>query len=194
MAGLRVLIAEDDPLVAITLSDQLAELGHIVMAVASDGQEAIDMATREPPEIVLLDIKMPNVDGISAAEQIGAQLDIPMLMLTTYSDRPLVLRAAEAGALGYLLKPVSSEELAANIDLAVHRHREKLALKHEVTRLEETLAERELIDKAKSILMKQVGLTEEEAYSRIRQKARERRVKMAIVAQTIIAAEEFLMG
>ncbi len=194
MAGLRVLIAEDDPLVAITLSDQLAELGHIVMAVASDGQEAIDMATREPPEIVLLDIKMPNVDGISAAEQIGAQLDIPMLMLTAYSDRPLVLRAAEAGALGYLLKPVSSEELAANINLAVHRHREKLALKNEVTRLEETLAERELIDKAKSILMKQVGLTEEEAYSRIRQKARERRVKMAIVAQTIIAAEEFLMG
>lgn len=194
MAGLRVLIAEDDPLVAITLSDQLAELGHIVVAVASDGQEAIDMATREPPEIVLLDIKMPNVDGISAAEQIGAQLDIPMLMLTAYSDRPLVLRAAEAGALGYLLKPVSSEELAANINLAVHRHREKLALKHEVTRLEETLAERALIDKAKSILMKQVGLTEEEAYSRIRQKARERRVKMAIVAQTIIAAEEFLMG
>jgi len=194
MAGLRVLIAEDDPLVAITLSDQLAELGHIVMAVASDGQEAIDMATREPPEIVLLDIKMPNVDGISAAEQIGAQLDIPMLMLTAYSDRPLVLRAAEAGALGYLLKPVSSEELAANINLAVHRHREKLALKHEVIQLEETLAERALIDKAKSILMKQVGLTEEEAYSRIRQKARERRVKMAIVAQTIIAAEEFLMG
>ncbi len=194
MAGLRVLIAEDDPLVAITLSDQLAELGHIVMAVASDGQEAIDMATREPPEIVLLDIKMPNVDGISAAEQIGAQLDIPMLMLTAYSDRPLVLRAAEAGALGYLLKPVSSEELAANINLAVHRHREKLALKHEVTQLEATLAERALIDTAKSILMKQVGLTEEEAYSRIRQKARERRVKMAIVAQTIIAAEEFLMG
>lgn len=194
MAGLRVLIAEDDPLVAITLSDQLAELGHLVTAVASDGQEAIDMATREPPEIVLLDIKMPNVDGISAAEQIGAQLDIPMLMLTAYSDRPLVLRAAEAGALGYLLKPVSSEELAANINLAVQRHREKQALKHEVTRLEDTLAERALIDKAKSILMKQVGLTEEEAYSRIRQKARERRVKMAIVAQTIIAAEEFLMG
>src|SRR5918998_2378553 len=128
MAALRVLIAEDDPLVSITLSDQLAELGHTVVAVASDGQEAIDMAKRERPEIALLDIKMPNVDGITAAEQIGADLDIPMIMLTAYSDRPLVLRAAEAGALNYLLKPVSSEELAANINLAVHRHREKLAL------------------------------------------------------------------
>lgn len=194
MAGLRVLIAEDDPLVAITLSDQLAELGHIVVAVASDGQEAIDMATREPPELALLDIKMPNVDGIAAAEQIAAQVDIPMLMLTAYSDRPLVIRAAEAGALGYLLKPISSEELAANISLAVHRHREKLALKTDIARLEETLAERAQIDRAKAILMERVGLTEDEAYSRIRQKARERRVKMAVVAQTIIAAEEFLSG
>lgn len=194
MVGLRVLIAEDDPLVAVTLSDQLAELGHTVIAVASDGQEAIEMVTREPPDLALLDIKMPNVDGITAAEQIAAQVDIPMLMLTAYSDRPLVIRAAEAGALGYLLKPVSSEELAANISLAVHRHREKLALKSEVARLEETLAERALIDRAKAILMDRVGLSEDEAYSRIRQKARERRVKMAVVAQTIIAAEEFLMG
>lgn len=194
MAGLRVLIAEDDPLVAVTLSDQLSELGHTVVAVASDGQEAIDMARRERPEIALLDIKMPNVDGITAAEQIGEQLDIPMLMLTAYSDRPLVLRAAEAGALGYLLKPVSAEELAANIALATARHREKQALKQEAGRLEETLAERALIDRAKQILMERVDLTEEEAYSRIRQRAREKRVKMSVVAQTIIAAEEFLLG
>ena len=194
MAGLRVLIAEDDPLVAITLSDQLAELGHTVVAVASDGQEAIDMAQREKPEIALLDIKMPNVDGITAAEQIGAQFDIPMLMLTAYSDRPLVLRAAEAGALGYLLKPVSAEELAANLSLAMARHREKLALKDEAGRLEETIAERAVIDRAKAILMERVGLSEDEAYSRIRQRAREKRVKMIVVAQTIIAAEEFLLG
>ena len=194
MAGLRILIAEDDPLVAVTLSDQLAELGHTVVAVASDGREAIEMATRERPELALLDIKMPNVDGISAAEAIAAQLDIPMLMLTAYSDRPLVLRAAEAGALGYLLKPVSAEELAANINLAVQRHREKSALEQEVARLEETLVERELIDRAKAILMERVGLTENDAYSRIRQMAREKRVKMAIVAQRIIAAEDLLMG
>ncbi len=194
MPGLRVLIAEDDPLVAVTLSDQLAELGHTVAAVASDGQEAIDMARRERPEIALLDIKMPNVDGITAAEQIGAELDIPMLMLTAYSDRPLVLRAAEAGALAYLLKPISSEELAAAMSLAMARHREKLVLKHEVDRLEETLAERSVIDRAKAILMEHAGLTEEEAYSRIRQMAREKRVKMVVVAQRIIGAEEFLMG
>jgi len=194
MAGIRVLIAEDDPLVAITLSDQLAELGHAVVAVASDGQEAIDMARREHPELALLDIKMPNVDGITAAEQIGAELDIPMLMLTAYSDRPLVFRAAEAGALGYLLKPVSSEELAANIRLAITRHREKLALKQEVGRLEETLAERGIIDRAKTILMERVGLSEDEAYARIRQKAREKRVKMVVVAKSIITAEEYLMG
>lgn len=194
MAGLRILIAEDDPLVAITLSDQLAELGHTVVAVASDGQEAIDMAQREKPQIALLDIKMPNVDGITAAEQIGSQFDIPMLMLTAYSDRPLVLRAAEAGALGYLLKPVSAEELAANLSLAMARHREKLALKDEAGRLEETIAERAVIDRAKAILMERVGLSEDEAYSRIRQRAREKRVKMVVVAQTIIAAEEFLLG
>ena len=194
MAGLRVLIAEDDPLVAITLSDQLAELGHNVVAVASDGREAIDMAMRDRPEIALLDIKMPNVDGITAAEEIAAALDIPMLMLTAYNDRPLVMRAAEAGALGYLLKPISSEELAAAMRLAVARHREKVVLKSEVERLEDQLAERALIDRAKAILMERVGLTEDEAYSRIRQKARERRVKMAVVAQTIIAAEEFLTG
>lgn len=194
MAGLRVLIAEDDPLVAVTLSDQVAELGHNVVAVASDGQEAIDMARREQPEIALLDIKMPNVDGITAAEKIGAEFDIPMLMLTAYSDRPLVLRAAEAGALGYLLKPVSSEELSANVALALARHREKQALKEEAGRLEETLAERELIDRAKAVLMKHVGITEGEAYARIRQTAREKRVKMAAVAKTILAAEEFLLG
>jgi two-component system, response regulator PdtaR len=194
MAGLRVLIAEDDPLVAITLSDQLAELGHTVVAVASDGREAIDMAGRERPEIALLDIKMPNVDGITAAEQIATGLDIPMLMLTAYSDRPLVIRAAEAGALAYLLKPISSEELAAAISLAVARHHEKVALKHEVDRLEETLAERTVIDRAKMILMEHAGLSEEEAYSRIRQMAREKRVKMVAIAQRIIGAEEFLMS
>lgn len=194
MAGLRVLIAEDDPLVSISLSDQLDELGHTVVAVASDGQEAIDMALREKPEVALLDIKMPNVDGITAAEAIAAQMDIPMLMLTAYSERHLVLRAAEAGALAYLLKPVSAEELAANLRLVVNRHREKLILKNELNRLEETLAERTMIDRAKAILMDRVGLSEDEAYSRIRQKARERRVKMAVVAQTIIAAEEFLVG
>jgi len=194
MAGIRVLIAEDDPLVAITLSDQLAELGHTVVAVASDGQEAIDMARREQPELALLDIKMPNVDGISAAEQIGSEMDIPMLMLTAYSDRPLVMRAAEAGALGYLLKPVSAEELAANLRLAMTRHHEKAELKGEVEKLEETLAERSLIDRAKTILMERVQLSENEAYSRIRQKAREKRVKMAAIAQSIIAAEEYLSG
>ena len=194
MAGLRVLIAEDDPLVAITLSDQLAGLGHTVVAVASDGQEAIDMAKRERPELAVLDIKMPNVDGISAAEQIGAELDIPMLMLTAYSDRPLVLRAAEAGALSYLLKPVTSEELAAAISLAMARHRDKLALKHEAGRLEETLAERNVIDRAKAILMERVGLSEGDAYARIRQMAREKRVKMVVIAQRIIDAEELLMG
>ncbi|MDQ5854430.1 MAG: response regulator [Chloroflexota bacterium] len=194
MAGLRVLIAEDDPLVAITLSDQLVGLGHTVVAVASDGQEAIDMAKRERPELAVLDIKMPNVDGISAAEQIGAELDIPLLMLTAYSDRPLVLRAAEAGALSYLLKPVTSEELAAAISLAMARHRDKLALKHEAGRLEETLAERSVIDRAKAILMERVGLSEGDAYARIRQMAREKRVKMVVIAQRIIDAEEFLMG
>lgn len=192
MQRLRILVAEDDPLVAVTLSDQLAELGHDVVAVASDGEEAVTMTGQVQPDIVILDIKMPNRDGISAAEEISREYDLPILMLTAYSERPLVLRAAEAGALAYLLKPVAAEELAASLSLALARHKDKEALRSEVERLEETLHERETIDKAKAILMERVGLNENDAYSRMRQRAREKRVKMVQVAQTIIAAEEFL--
>ena len=192
MASLRILLAEDDPLVAVTLTDQLAELGHDVVAVASDGEEAVEMARDVRPEIAILDIKMPNRDGISAAEEITAELDLPIIMLTAYSERALVLRAAEAGALAYLLKPVAVEELSASISLALARHKDKEALQSDIHKLEESLHERETIDKAKSILMQRVGLSENEAYSRMRQRAREKRVKMVQVAQTIIAAEEFL--
>ena len=192
MDRLRILIAEDDPLVAVTLSDQLTELGHNVIAVASDGEEAVMMARQVEPDIAILDIKMPNRDGISAAEEISRDLDLPILMLTAYSERPLVMRAAEAGALAYLLKPVAAEELAASLSLALARHKEKEILRGEIEKLEETLHERQMIDKAKSILMERVGLSENDAYSRMRQRAREKRVKMVQVAQTIIAAEEFL--
>jgi AmiR/NasT family two-component response regulator len=192
MDTLRILLAEDDPLVAVTLSDQLNELGHHVVAVASDGEEAVSMARHVHPDLVMLDIKMPNKDGISAAEEIGREFDIPILMLTAYNDRPLVLRAAEAGALAYLLKPVASNELNAALSVALARHGDRQDLRNEVAKLEETLAERELIDRAKAILIERVGLSENEAYSRMRQKAREKRIKMAQVAQMIIAAEEFL--
>lgn len=192
MQQLRILIAEDDPLVAVTLSDQLTELGHDVIAVASDGEEAVIMVRQDRPDIAILDIKMPNRDGISAAEEISREFDLPILMLTAYSERPLVMRAAEAGALAYLLKPVAAEELSASLSLALARHKEKEALRSEIERLEDTLHERETIDKAKSILMERVGLSENDAYSRMRQRAREKRVKMVQVAQTIIAAEEFL--
>ncbi|WP_026370921.1 ANTAR domain-containing response regulator [Kallotenue papyrolyticum] len=189
---LRVLIAEDDPLVSVTLSDQLAELGHHVVAVASDGAEAVALARETRPDIAILDIKMPNRDGISAAEEISRELELPIVMLTAYSERALALRAAEAGALAYLLKPATIEELQAALNLAMARHRDREQLRSEVERLEETLHERELIDRAKAILMERVGLSENEAYSRMRQRAREKRVKMVQIAQTIIAAEEFL--
>lgn len=192
MDSLRILIAEDDPLVAVTLSDQLTELGHNVVAVASDGEEAVSMVDQAQPDLVMLDIKMPNRDGISAAEEIAREHDLPIIMLTAYSERPLIIRAAEAGALAYLLKPVAAEELAASISLAMARHRDREELRHKVGELEETLHERETIDKAKAILMERVGLSENDAYSRMRQRAREKRVKMVQVAQTIIAAEEFL--
>ncbi|GAC1641956.1 MAG: response regulator [Herpetosiphon sp.] len=194
MTGLRVLVAEDDPLVAISLTDLLATLGHTIVAVASDGQEAIDMAAQEQLDMVILDIKMPNVDGIAAAEHIGTHHDIPIVMLTAYNDRQLVLRAAEAGALAYLLKPASQEQLAAALSVALARHREMRGLEQQIHQLEETLVERQVIDRAKAILMDRVHLTEEQAYSRMRQRAREKRIKMVAVAQSIIAAEEFLSG
>ncbi len=192
METLRILIAEDDPLVAVTLQDQLRELDHDVVAVASDGEEAVMLTRETQPDIALLDIKMPNRDGISAADAIHQELGIPIVMLTAYSDRSLVLRAADVGVLTYLLKPVALNELAAALKLAMARHREQAQLQDEVAKLEDQLAERELIDKAKSILIKRLRLSENEAYARMRQHAREKRIKMAQVAQTIITAEEFL--
>jgi response regulator NasT len=192
METLRILIAEDDPLVAVTLQDQLRELDHDVVAVASDGEEAITLTREMQPDLALLDIKMPNRDGISAAQVIHGEQHIPIVMLTAYSDRSLVLRAAEAGVLTYLLKPVALNELSAALKLAIARHREQALLEQEVAKLEDQLAERELIDQAKTILIKRLGLSENEAYARMRQHAREKRIKMAQVAQTIITAEEFL--
>ncbi len=192
METLRILIAEDDPLVAVTLQDQLRELDHDVVAVASDGEEAITLTRETQPDIALLDINMPNRDGISAADAIHQELGIPIVMLTAYSDRSLVLRAADVGVLTYLLKPVALNELAAALKLAMARHREQAHLQDEVAKLEDQLAERELIDQAKTILIKRLQLSENEAYARMRQHAREKRIKMAQVAQTIITAEEFL--
>lgn len=192
METLRILIAEDDPLVAVTLQDQLRELQHDVVAVASDGEEAITLTRDTQPDIALLDIKMPNRDGISAADAIHQEAGIPIVMLTAYSDRALVLRAADVGVLTYLLKPVGLNELAAALQLAMARHREQVQLQEEVSKLEDQLIERELIDKAKTILIKRWQLNENEAYARMRQHAREKRIKMAQVAQTIITAEEFL--
>jgi len=192
MAAIRILVAEDNDLVALTLEEQLKSLGYDVIAVAHTGAEAIDLASRLSPDLIIMDIRMPEVDGTEAASRINMQRLTPILMLTAYTDRDTIRRAEQAGALGYLVKPVNEAELAPAINIALARFRELQSLRSQVTELEESLEARKLVERAKGILMQRLGLGERDAYERLRQRARDKRAKMKDIAQAIIEAEELL--
>ncbi len=188
----RVLIAEDNELVALTLEEQLKSEGFDVVGVARTGIEAIDLATRLKPDIVLMDIRMPELDGIEATAQLNEQREVPVVILTAYADRDTVRRAELAGALAYLIKPINGSELTPTLNIALARFREMQALRGKVVELEESLESRKLIERAKGILMQRLGLNERDAYERLRQRARDKRAKMRDIAQAIIEAEELL--
>lgn len=192
MAAVRILVAEDNDLVALTLEEQLKSLGYDVIAVAHTGAEAIDLATRLSPDLIIMDIRMPEVEGTEAAGRINAMRPTPILMLTAYTDRETIRRAEVAGALGYLVKPVNEAELSPAINIALARFRELQGLRAQVTDLEDSLEARKLIERAKGILMQRLGLSERDAYERLRQRARDKRAKMKDIAQAIIEAEELL--
>lgn len=192
MAQTRILIAEDNDLVSLTLEEQLKGLGYDVIGIARNGAEAITLANRLKPDLIMMDIRMPEMEGTEAAARIRDQMPVPIIMLTAYADKDTVRKAEAAGALAYLVKPVNENELPPAINIALARFREIQGLRSHVSELEDSLEARKLIERAKGILMQRLGLNERDAYERLRQRARDKRAKMKDIAQAIIEAEELL--
>ncbi len=189
MAKLRVLVADDDPIIRLDLKQMLQNLEYEVVAEAGDGQEAVDLATSLRPDICVLDIKMPIKDGITAVSELIDGDIAPAILLTAYSDRELVDRAREAGAFAYLVKPFKPNDLPRAIELAVTRYRQTQDLNRQIVDLQERIEIRKLVEKAKGILIEKQGLTEADAYRRIQQSSMNLRKTMKEVAEAILLAE-----
>ena len=185
----RVVVAEDEALIRLDLVEMLTEAGYDVVGQAADGEAALALAFELRPDLVILDVKMPVMDGITAAEQIVAARIAPVLMLTAFSQSELVERARDAGAMAYLVKPFSLPDLVPAIEIAVTRHPEIIALEGEVADLGERLAARKAIDRAKAILMEHQQLSESESFKTIQRRAMDQRSTMGEVAKSLI--EEF---
>jgi response regulator NasT len=184
---IRILVAEDEALIRMDLVEMLNEAGYEVVAEASDGAQAIELAQLHKPDLAILDVKMPVLDGISAAEKIIAIA--PVLMLTAFSQRELVERARDAGVMAYVVKPFSIGDLVPAIEIAISRHLQMRSLAEEVADLHERLETRKLIDRAKGILMQALNLSEPESFSWIQRAAMDRRMTMKEVAQAVISPD-----
>ena len=180
----RVLVAEDETIIRLDLVEMLTEVGYEVVAQAENGAIAIELAKEFKPDLAILDVKMPVVDGITAAEQIIPIA--PVLMLTAFSQRELIERARDAGVMAYVVKPFSLDDLIPAIEIAISRHRQMKLLEKEVADVYERLETRKVIDRAKGILMKAMNLSEPESYSWIQRTAMDRRISMKAVAEAVI--------
>jgi AmiR/NasT family two-component response regulator len=187
---IRILVAEDEALIRMDLVEMLQEAGYLICAEATNGEEAIALATEHKPDLCILDVKMPVLDGISAAEKIISIA--PVLMLTAFSQRELVERARDAGVMAYVVKPFSVSDLVPAIEIAMSRHTQMKSLAEEVADLHERLETRKVIDRAKGILMKALNLSEPEAFSWIQRAAMDRRLTMKEVAMAVISPEAAL--
>jgi len=181
---IRILVAEDEALIRMDLVEMLGEAGYEVVAEAADGAQAIELAQLHKPDLAILDVKMPVLDGISAAEKIITIA--PVLMLTAFSQRELVERARDAGVMAYVVKPFSIGDLVPAIEIAISRHLQMRSLADEVADLHERLESRKIIDKAKGILMSALNLSEPQAFSWIQKAAMDRRLTMKDVALAVI--------
>ena len=181
---IRILVAEDEALIRMDLVEMLQGVGYEVVAQATNGQEAVDLVVKHKPDLAILDIKMPVMDGISAAEKIIHLA--PVLMLTAFSQKELVDRARDAGVMAYVVKPFTIGDLIPAIEIAISRHTQMKSLAQEVTDLHERLETRKLIDRAKGTLMKALDLSEPEAFSWIQRTAMDRRISMKAVAEAVI--------
>jgi response regulator NasT len=182
----RVLIAEDEALIRLDLSEMLAEEGFEVVGQAVDGEQAVTMATELRPDLVIMDVKMPKKDGIDAAAEIVGEQIAPVVILTAFSQRDLIERARDAGAMAYLVKPFSKSDLLPAIELAVARYAETAALRKEVADISQRLEARKIIDRAKGLLMTHQKMTEPEAFRWIQRTAMDRRTSMQAVANAVL--------
>jgi response regulator NasT len=184
--GLRVLVVEDEALIRLDLAEMLTEEGYVVAGEAGDGEQAMDLARSLRPDLVIMDVKMPKVDGITAAATIVEERIAPVVILTAFSQRDLIEQARDAGAMAYLVKPFARHELVPAIELAVSRFAEKRALEDEVATLNDRLETRKVVDRAKGLLMTRQQMTEPEAFRWIQRTAMDRRTTMKAVAEAVV--------
>ncbi len=194
MEPLKVLVADDEALITLSLADQLQGLGHNVVGAAQNGSEAIEMAKHRQPDLIILDIKMPDVDGLETAKVINQCKVTPIIFLTGYSNKEMARMAGESGAFGYLSKPVDQRDLVRAIEIALSRYREMVKLKEEISYLEWTIEARKVIERAKGIVMKNFGLTEAEAMMRMQKVSRDQNIKLIKLAKSIIFSEKSRLG
>jgi two-component system, response regulator PdtaR len=186
----RVLIAEDETIIRLDLKGLLERAGFDVCAEARDGIEAVELARSEEPDVAVLDVKMPRLDGIEAARRILDERPIPIVMLTAYGQEELVSRAVEAGVFGYLVKPFREQDLLPAIHTAKARHEELAALREEAESLADALAARKAIERAKGLLMEREGLSEQDAFARLRKASQISGRPLKVVAEALIATFE----
>jgi two-component system, response regulator PdtaR len=189
----KVLIAEDDPVVALGLAERVRSLGHETLGPVADGAEAVELARAATPDLYLFDIEMPNIDGLEAAQQLAAEgLRRPVVVITGVQDESLVERAIATGVGAYLTKPVDARELQAALALSAARQIEFEQLEAEVDRVQQALEDRKLVERAKGLLMSALGISEHDAFRRLQKTARERNLKLAEVAARIVEQQELL--
>ena len=190
MAQRRLVIADDESLIRMNLKETLVGLGYLVVGEAGDGASAITLARQLQPDLVVMDIKMPKLDGIQAAEVLTQERIAPVLLLTAYNDRELVDRAVDAGVVAYLVKPFREADLLPQIEVAIARFEELRSLDKQLGDLQEAMETRKVVERAKGILMETQGLTEAEAFRRIQQLSMNTRKAMKEIAQAIIIANQ----
>jgi len=183
----RIVVAEDEAIIRLDLVEMLGEAGYDVVGQASNGEQAVEMALALQPDLVIMDVKMPVMDGLSAADEIGKQRTCPVIMLTAFSQTELVERARDAGVMAYIVKPFTAADLAPAINIALSRWAELKELEKEVADLGEALETRKAVERAKGVLMKKLKLTEAEAFRWIQKTAMDRRLAMKEVADAVIA-------
>jgi two-component system, response regulator PdtaR len=183
----RILVAEDETIIRLDLKEILERAGFEICAEARDGEEAVELARAEKPDLAVLDVKMPRLDGIEAARRILAERPIPIVMLTAYGQDDLVARAVEVGVFGYLVKPFRETDLLPAIQAATARHSELEALREEAESLAEALAARKIVERAKGLLMEREGLSEQDAFTRLQRASQVSGRPMKVVAEALIA-------
>ncbi len=191
MKGLKIVVAEDETLVALSIIAQLKELDYQVIGDATDGVEALELCGQLRPDLVLMDINMPRLNGIEAAKLIKEKWQIPVVIISGYSDEKLIKDATEAGVISYLIKPVTKQNLAPAIEVAVKNYGDFSAAREETNRLRQMLEERKLLERAKGILMSKVNITEAQAMKKLQKLSNERNVKLAEIARDIINADKY---